>query len=205
MPLMKRFLKNLPERLTYIKNNKLNGSGFASVNIYFEDESRVGLLTILRRVLTLKGVKPIAPYQHKFDNLYLFGAFSPINGDSYLLEMPTCNTETFQTFLNHFSGQKPEEFKIIILDNGAFHHARRLIIPKNIALIFLPPYSPELNPAEKIWRFIKDHLSMTVHKDLPTLQKHLTQILQDYLTFNSVKSICGNEFYKTQFRCIFNV
>src|SRR5581483_1977599 len=143
-------LKNLPEQLTHIKNNKLKDSEFTSTNIYFEDESRLGLLTILRRMLTAKGIKPIAPYQHKFDNLYLFGAFSPINGDNYLLEMPACNSETFQVFLNQFSIQKPDEFKIMILDNGAFHHARRLIIPQNIALIFLPPYSPELNPAEKI-------------------------------------------------------
>jgi transposase len=205
MPLMKRFLKNLPEKLTYIKNSKLNNSDFASVNIYFEDESRLGLLTILRRMLTMKGIKPIAPYQHKFDNLYLFGAFSPINGDNYLLEMPACNSEAFQVFLDQFSSQKPTEFKIIVLDNGAFHHARRISIPKNIALIFLPPYSPELNPAEKIWRFLKDHLSMTIHKDLPALQNHLSQILQDYLTYDTVKSICGNEFYKTEFKCIFNV
>jgi len=202
---MKRFLKNLPEQLTHIKNSILNKSDVASVNIYFEDESRLGLLTILRRMLTTKGIKPIAPYQHKFDNLYLFGAFSPINGDNFLLEMPTCNSETFQIFLDEFSCQKPGEFKIIVLDNGAFHHAKRLNIPQNIALIFLPPYSPELNPAEKIWRFIKDHLSMTVHKDLPALQNHISQVLQDYLTYDTVKSICGNEFYKTNFKCIFNV
>jgi transposase len=205
MPLRKRFLKNLPEKLSYIKNNSLNNSDFASVNIYFEDESRLGLLTILRRMLTTKGIKPIAPYQHKFDNLYLFGAFSPINGDNFLLEMPVCNSEAFQIFLDEFSSQKPDEFKIMVLDNGAFHHAKRLNIPSNISLLFLPPYSPELNPAEKIWRFIKDHLSMTIHKDLPALQNHLSQILQDHLTYETVKSICGNEFYKTNFKCIFNV
>jgi transposase len=205
MPRMKRFLKNLPEKLTYIKINKLNDLAFSSVNIYFEDESRLGLLTILRRVVTAKGIKPIAPYQHKFDNLYLFGAFSPINGDNYLLELPVCNTDAFQIFIDQFSLQKPDEFKIMVLDNGAFHHARRLVIPSNMAFIFLPPYSPELNPAEKVWRFIKDHLSMTIHPDLSALQQHLSHILQQYLTFNTVKSICGNEFYKTEFKCIFNV
>ena len=191
--------------MSYIKNNTLKNPDFTSVNIYFEDESRIGLLTILRRVLTTRGIKPIAPYQHKFDNLYLFGAFSPINGDHFLLEMPACNSETFQVFMDEFSSQKPDEFKIVVLDNGAFHHAKRLKVPPNIALLFLPPYSPELNPAEKIWRFIKDHLSMTIHKDLPALQNHVSQILQDHLTFERVKSICGNEFYKTNFKCVFNV
>ncbi|MBK8444894.1 MAG: transposase [Sphingobacteriales bacterium] len=50
---------------------------------------------------------------------------------------------------------KTEEFKILLLDNGAFHHSRQLVIPKNIHLLFAPPYSPELNPAEMIWRYIK--------------------------------------------------
>ena len=53
--------------------------------------------------------------------------------------MPYCNTECFEVFL----------------DNGAFHKAKRLLIPDNIALCFIPPYSPELNPAEKVWAFIK--------------------------------------------------
>lgn len=61
----------------------------------------------------------------------------------------------FQIFLNEFACQKPEEFKIIVLDNGAFHKAKALKIPANIALLFLPPYSPELNPAEKMWAFMK--------------------------------------------------
>ena len=51
--------------------------------------------------------------------------------------------------------ERPHEFKIVVLDNGAFHKAKSLSIPKNIGLIFLPPYSPELNPAEKIWFTIK--------------------------------------------------
>ena len=130
-------------------------SGCTSINLYFEDESRFGLLTVLRRMITAKGIKPTAPFLHRFDNLYLFGAFSPITGDSYLLEMPHCNSDTFQLFLDHLSNQNPAEFKILILDNGAFHHGRRLLIPDNIALIFLPPYSPELNPAEKMWRYFK--------------------------------------------------
>jgi transposase len=156
-------------------------------------------------VLTAKGTKPIAPYQHKFDNIYLFGAFSPINGDNFLLEMPVCNSQTFQLFLDNFSLEKPDEFKILILDNGAFHKAQSLIIPENIAIIFLPPYSPELNPAEKMWRFIKDRISMTVNKDLKELKKHLTQIITKEITDDIVKSICGYEFYKSAYKCTFNV
>ena len=72
-----------------------------------------------------------------------------------MLELPHCNTEMFQLYLNELSFRKPEEFKIIVLDNGAFYKAKSLKISKNIALLFLPPYSPELNPTEKMWVFMK--------------------------------------------------
>ena len=94
-------------------------------------------------------MKPICPFQQVFQSTYLFGAFSPLNGASFLLELPYCNTDSFELFLNEFSAQNPNELKVMVLDNGAFHKAKRLKIPENILLIFLPPFSPELNPAEK--------------------------------------------------------
>ena len=128
---------------------------YTHVNIYSQDESRFGLFTRNGRAITAKGIKPVCPYQHKFENTYLFGAFSALNGNSFLLELPFCNTDTFQIFLNEFSNENPTELKVIVLDNGAFHKSKSLIIPENIVLIFLPPYSPELNPAEKVWWLLK--------------------------------------------------
>lgn len=200
---LKRFLKTLVEKLKHIKETKFRKYVFDSINIYFEDESRLGLLTRQKRVLTRRGIKPIAPYQHKFDNLYLFGAFSPINGDSFLLEMPHCNTDNFQIYLDEFSLQKPKEFKIIVLDNGAFHHARRLNIPNNIALIFLPPYSPELNPAEQMWRLIKDKMSMRIYPTLEHLSNHLQEVIRNLVNVDTVKSVCGYSFYKDNFNAYF--
>jgi len=175
------------------------------VNIYFEDESRFGLLTRQKRMITARGIKPIAPYQHKFETTYLFGSFSSINGDNFILEMPTCTAQTFQLYLNEFSLQKPKEFKIIILDNGAFHHAKCLKIPQNIVLVFLPPYSPELNPAEKIWRILKDEISMTIHPTLKDLQNNLDKAIQTKLNHTSVQSTCRSQFYSDNFRNCFNV
>jgi len=155
-------------------------------------------------MITAKGVKPVAPYLHRFDNLYLFGAFSPFTGASCLLEMPHCNSNTFQVFLDHLSAQNRSEFKIVILDNGAFHHAKSLGIPQNISLIFLPPYSPELNPAEKMWRYFKDRVSMIAYKSIETLQSKISQLVNQ-LSTQTTKSICGNEFYKNLFTRCFNV
>jgi transposase len=172
--------------------------------LFFEDESRFGLLTVLRRMLTAKGMKPVAPFLHRFDNLYLFGAFSPITGCSHILEMPHCNASTLQCFLDYVSQQKPQEFKIMILDNGAFHHAKKLNIPNNIALLFLPPYSPELNPAEKMWRYFKDRVSMIAYNNIEMLQNQLSEIIKE-LNESIVKSICGNRFYKKNYKGVFNV
>ena len=175
-----------------------------SINLYFQDESRFGLLTILRRMITAKGIKPVAPFLHRFDNLYLFGAFSPITGSSCLLEMPHCNSQMFQLFLNQLSTQNATEFKILVLDNGAFHHAKRLIVPDNIALIFLPPYSPELNPAEKMWRYFKDRVSMIAYNSLEMLQQKISEVINN-TSMDTVKSICGNQFYLNCFKGSFNV
>lgn len=155
-------------------------------------------------MITAKGIKPVAPFLHRFDNLYLFGAFSPVTGDHCLLEMPYCNSHTFQIFINHLAQQNPSEFKILILDNGAFHHARCLQIPQNMELIFLPPYSPELNPAEKMWRYFKDRVSMIAYNSLDVLQQKISEITET-INPDLIKSICGNQFYLNTFKSSLNV
>jgi transposase len=125
----------------------------------------------------------------------LFGAYSPTSGDHFTLEMPYCNTDCFEAYLTELSLHKPKEFKILILDNGAFHKAERLQIPTNIALLFLPPYSPELNPAEMIWRWIKDQLANKVFENLELLQTATAKILSG-LSTKIVQSITGWGLYK---------
>lgn len=151
-PLKKNF-SNEVERLS-----SLAPEGCNRVNLFFQDESRFGLHTRNGRGLAAKGVQPICRFQRVFKYTYLSGAFSPLDGQRFLLEVPCCNSNAFQVFLDEFSKERPAEFKIIVLDNGAFHKAKKLRIPDNIDLLFLPPYSPELNPAEKIWDFSSANL-----------------------------------------------
>src|SRR5690606_34255173 len=101
------------------------------------------------------------------------------------LEMFHCNTETFQAFLNEFSFKNPTELKVIlILDNGAFHKGKKLVIPNNITLIFIPPYTPKLNPSEKVWWKYKRLKSLDdVSEFISNQTKKMTK--------NCVKSICG--------------
>ena len=142
-------------------------------------------------MLTAKGVKPVCPFQHKFENTYLYGAFSPINGDSFLLELPFCNTECFQLYILELSKQNPTELKVLVLDNGSFHKSKKLIIPENIILIFLPPYSPELNPAEKIWWQIKKEFVCKSFENINELGIYLAQQVRNLINNEIVKSICS--------------
>lgn len=116
-----------------------------------------------------------------------------------MLELPFCNTETFQIFLNEFSNENPTELKIIVLDNGAFHKSKSLIIPENIVLIFLPPYSPELNPAEKVWWLLKREFVCQTFKNMEDLKKHIDKSLEKIIHVNIIKSLCSYDYLM----CIF--
>ena len=128
-----------------------------------------------------------------FQSTYLFGAFSPINGDSFLLELPYCNTECFELFLNEFSATNPQELKVIVLDNGAFHKAKRLKIPKNILLVFLPPFSPELNPAEKMWAKFKRAFTNRFYKSLNEISIFIQEQTKN-LVKEDTKKTCAFDY-----------
>lgn len=82
----------------------------------------------------------------------------------------------------------------MVLDNGAFHKSKSLVIPPNIILIFLPPYSPELNPAEKVWWVVKRELVNKTFKTLEQLQEQLTIILNEKINIDSTKKLCSYEY-----------
>ena len=116
-----------------------------------------------------------------------------------MLEMPCCNGAAFQIFLDEFSMQNPDEFKIMVLDNGAFHKAKSLVIPDNIVLVFLPPYSPELNPAEKIWAKLKRTFTNRLFNTLEALSDFICEITKT-ITKPIVKSTCAfNYIFEEQF------
>ncbi|MDQ3845343.1 MAG: IS630 family transposase [Bacteroidota bacterium] len=164
--------------------------------MYCLDESRFGLLTLAHKALTARAVKPLCTYQHRFETTYLYGAFSPITGSHLLLELPTCNSETFQFFLNQLANVDPQEFKIVLLDNAAFHKAKTLILPANVYLLFLPPYSPELNPAEKVWWMLKRELKNRFFKTLEDLQQALTAAITKCCTQSAIQQLTAFSYYQ---------
>ena len=112
---------------------------------------------------------------------------------SFYVEMPNCNSDSFKIFLDEFSKQNPTEFKVMVLDNGAFHKAKSLNIPQNIALIFLPPYSPELNPAEKMWAKLKRTFTNRLFSSLEMLSDFICDITKN-IEKSTVKNICAFDY-----------
>jgi transposase len=151
------------------------------------------LFTRNGKTLTAKGVKPICTFQQLFENLFLYGAFSPIAGDSFLLELPNCNASNFQVFLDEFSVQFINVYNIIVLDNGAFHKAKSIKIPPNVGLVFLPPYSPELNPAEKIWAQFKRAFSNLFCNSLSEVSNFISNFAKS-LTNEGILKTCRFEY-----------
>ena len=87
------------------------------------------------------------------------------------------------------------EFKVIVLDNGAFHKGKSLIIPENIALIFLPPYSPELNPAEIVWLNMKRKTTNKIYKTMEELKLKLDEIVEELITEKFIKNLCSFDYF----------
>ena len=75
---------------------------------------------------------------------------------------------------NEFSELNPKEFKIVFLDNGKFHKAKKLVIPWNMVLVFIPPYCPELNPAEKIWALYKRKFTNLLCTELDAISNFIS-------------------------------
>jgi len=161
-------------------------------------------MTHIGKSLTAKGIKPIVNYQHAFKSTYLYGSFSPINGDYCVFEIEGTTSEIFYKYLCAFSDYKPYEFKIIIIDNAGFHSLKNYSIPNNIALIRIPPYSPELNPSEKIWAYIKQRFKNNTFLNLDHVKTWLHQFIQNSLNTNIVKSITYNKFYNNAFNATYH-
>jgi transposase len=91
------------------------------------------------------------------------------------------DADCFQLFLEQFSQAYPRSLNVIQLDNGRFHLAKRLTIPDNVVLLFQPPYSPDVNPIERVWQFIKDKLHWLNLKSLDELRQKVDNIIQSIL------------------------
>ncbi len=150
------------------------------VRVMVFDETRIGMQPIVRNRITAKGIKPIQIVNPRYESYYLYGAVEPTTGERFVLEMPALDTDCFEVFLKELAHSYMKDLVLLILDNGAFHKAQRLVVPQNIRLLFLPPYAPELNPIERFWQEIKKEIAFPLFATLQQLKDAVAQILNRY-------------------------
>jgi len=164
----KELMSKWVEEITPVINNVKETNNTKKVEIYFQDESRYGQQTCKYKIWAKKGSRPTYTKQNGFLNSWIFGAINPKSGKKFGLILPKLDTKNMQIFLNKFS--KTIHYKkhaLLILDGSSAHRNGILKIPKNISLHFLPPYSPELNPIERLWLFIKkNYLSFKLYDSM---------------------------------------
>jgi DDE superfamily endonuclease len=129
------------------------------IEIWWQDEARVGQQGTLTRVWSQRGSRPRAVRDHRFTSAYLFGAVCPARGTGAAVIMPHVNIEAMNEHLAEISHcVAVGAMALVILDGAGWHSSPNLALPDNIALLPLPPYSPELNPVENIWEFLRGNI-----------------------------------------------
>ena len=132
--------------------------------------------------------------QTQYDYLYVLGAACPETGQTVGLLAPTINAAIVNIFLDQFARELPRGVHaVMIWDQAGFHTANALRVPKNITIINLPPYSPELNPMENLWHYLRSHYwSNRTYKDYDALLDAATEAWRDAcLDHALVKTVCA--------------
>ena len=141
------------------------------VEVWFQDEARIGQQGTLTNVWAPSGSRPTALRQTEYEWCYLFAAVNPITGASSAMVTPTVHTMLMNRHLEFIAREAgPQAHVVLVLDRAGWHTAKALKVPKNMTLLHLPPYSPELNPAERIWGYLRSHhLSNRIYRNYDEL------------------------------------
>jgi transposase len=163
------------------------------VRVFCQDESRLGLQLPIHRRLTGYGVKPVQIVEPLYEYYWLYAAVEPTTGDAFWWELPCLDADCFTVFLRQFGHHYAESLNIVLLDQAPAHVAHRVAVPDNVVLVWLPAYSPELNPVERLWEDLKhriDVLDARVRTSLAALQAHVADIVRRYTT-EAIASLTG--------------
>src|SRR3990172_6314967 len=127
------------------------------IRLFFQDEARIGQRGRVCHRWYKRGQRPPGLCDKRFTFAYIFAAVEPGTDNAFSLVMPYADTPAMQTFLDQFSETiAQDEHAVMILDQAGWHGSAALVIPDNITLLPLPAYSPELNPVERVWLYLKE-------------------------------------------------
>jgi hypothetical protein len=155
----------------------------------FQDEAGFGRINKPKYCWCRKGLRPSVPCHHIREYRYAYGAVEPQTGLSFFLVLPYCNTNCMNVFLQQLADAYPEDYLILVTDGASWHKAKNLQVPDNIKLIYLPPATPEMNPIEQIWAWLRLHGFR--NEVFPTLDKVVDRLCDAIcsLSQSTVKSI----------------
>ena len=165
----------------------------------FQDEAGFGRINKPKYCWCLPGFRPTVPCHHIREYRYAYGAIEPLTGDSFFLVMPYCNTDCMSVYLQKLSETYSNDYILLATDGAAWHTAKKLNIPDNIELFFIPPATPEMNPIEQIWKEIrklgfKNEAFATLSKVIDRLCDTICQ-----LTNTTIKSISARTWILDMF------
>ena len=164
------------------------------VRLMFQDEAGFGRINKPKHCWCRKGVRPRVPCHHIRQYRYAYGAVDPVSGDGYFLILPYCNTVCMNIFLEHLSAAYPDDYIILVCDGAAWHKSGSLRVYPNIELMFIPPYTPEMNPIEQIWKELR---ARGFHNEVfQTLDKVVDRLCNTIrcLTRETIRSITGRSW-----------
>jgi transposase len=167
------------------------------VRVYFQDEARFGTQGTITRVWARKGSRPRAVRQNGREWLYVMIAVCAATGGASALIMPELNTAVVNLFLEQFARELPAGVHAVLIWDGAgFHNGGDLLVPAGVSLIRLPPYSPELNPVENLWHYLRSHhWSNRMYEGYEELKEEAVRSLgvvcQDIA---KLRTICNNDY-----------
>jgi len=164
------FKRELPEQVRQVQH----AHPHVRVELWAMDEHRVGLKPVIRRVWACKGNRPIIRVQQRYEWLYVYGFLHPETGVSHWLLLPLVNVEIFNIALAHFAQAVDAGLHrriILVLDRAGWHESGEVVVPEGIHLVFLPPYSPELQPCERLWPLSNEAIANRRFETLDELQE----------------------------------
>lgn len=128
------------------------------VEFWFQDEARIGQQNTTTRLWSMKGCRPRAVKQQQFDYAYLFGAVCPATGETEALIAPYVDKNIMTLHLEQISAKtQTGRHAVVIMDGAGWHQASLVEGIRNVSILKLPPYSPELNPIEQVWSWLRQH------------------------------------------------
>lgn len=149
-----------------------------AVEVWAEDEARLGLKPITRRVWWLKGCRPRSCGRTKYEWLYVYGFARPATGQTLTVILPRVNVERMAEALAAFAAHAdPDGTRVLVLvvDNAGWHTAKRLTVPANVRLHFLPPCTPELQPVEPFWALVREAVANDTFDRLTDLRRRVAR------------------------------